>query len=397
ISNLSDAPLLLSNAVACTGADTCKLGICLPKGALTAVEERLRASDLNLDRIDDFRFNISGCPNSCGQHTIADLGFYGQARRNGQKMYPAYAVVAGAIRKDGEARFAQPIDNISARDLPAFAADFLGVWLEKQQRFNSFAEYIDAEGKQDIQSVCERYRNVPAYEMDAAYYYDWSAKDEFTIVGRGVGECSAGLFDLIGVDLKLIAELRKRLAGSTLPEERADLLYRITLSASRMLLVTRGVEAQSDGAVFESFLHRFIDAGLIDGRFRLLVELARSGEHAILVEREQDVLALAEAVEKLYAGMDNSLRFSTEKADASQAVPKPQFQAERDYRGVACPMNFVRVKLDLSRMNSGERLRILLDDGKPIESVPRSVASEGHKIVAQNREGKHWSVEIEKV
>jgi sulfite reductase (ferredoxin) len=69
---------------------------------------------------------------------------------------------------------------------------------------------------------------------------------------------------------------------------------------------------------------------------------------------------------------------------------------ERDYRGVACPMNFVKVKLDLSKMKSGEHLKILLDDGQPIENVPRSVAQEGHKILSQVQDGKAWSVLIEK-
>jgi sulfite reductase (ferredoxin) len=69
---------------------------------------------------------------------------------------------------------------------------------------------------------------------------------------------------------------------------------------------------------------------------------------------------------------------------------------ERDYRGVACPMNFVKVKFDLAKMKSGEHIRVLLDDGQPIENVPRSVAQEGHKVVAQIRLGDHWSVEIEK-
>ena len=64
ISTLSSGPSLIGNSIACTGADTCRLGICLPKGALTATSERLTMSDLNLDEIADFKLNISGCPNS---------------------------------------------------------------------------------------------------------------------------------------------------------------------------------------------------------------------------------------------------------------------------------------------------------------------------------------------
>lgn len=76
-------------------------------------------------------------------------------------------------------------------------------------------------------------------------------------------ECSAGLFDLIDIDAKLIKEQRKRLAGELPDTERADALYRIVLSAARMPLVTRGFEASTDAAAFSSFIQHFIQAGLI--------------------------------------------------------------------------------------------------------------------------------------
>lgn len=71
ITDLADAPLVLGNAVSCTGADTCQLGICLPKPALIAASEKLREAKLDLDTIPSFQINLSGCPNSCGQHTYA--------------------------------------------------------------------------------------------------------------------------------------------------------------------------------------------------------------------------------------------------------------------------------------------------------------------------------------
>ncbi len=57
-----------------------------------------------------------------------------------------------------------------------------------------------------------------------------------------------------------------------------------------------------------------------------------------------------------------------------------------DLRGVACPMNFVKTRLKLDKMSTGERLEVLLDDGEPIESVTSSVRSEGHLIESSARE-----------
>ncbi|MEP9411015.1 MAG: sulfurtransferase TusA family protein [Candidatus Brocadia sp.] len=52
-----------------------------------------------------------------------------------------------------------------------------------------------------------------------------------------------------------------------------------------------------------------------------------------------------------------------------------------DLRGVLCPINFVKTKLKLEMMDSGQILEVILDDGEPIRSVPRSVKEEGHKII----------------
>lgn len=105
-------------------------------------------------------------------------------------------------------------------------------------------------------------------------------------------------------------------------------------------------------------------------------------------------------------GMDDSLKFQTEKDAAGEsggtgegaAVVKHGERAQvfKDLRGVACPMNFVKTKMELAKMRSGELLRLLLDDGEPIDNVPRSVAEEGHRIAEMTKTGDYWSVLIER-
>jgi sulfite reductase (ferredoxin) len=284
------------------------------------VQAKLRSSSLDLDRLAPFQINFSGCPNTCGQHMIADLGFYGQALRKGQQIYPAYGIVAGAIHDDGKARLAQPIDSISAHDLPEFTAELLAIWLEKQWRFDSFAEYIDAEGKNDIRDLCNRYRNVPDFDVDSSYYFDWGSQKPFTLAGRGLGECSAGLFDLIGVDRKLIEEHRRLLTRDIPAPARADALYRIALSSARMLLVTRGIEAPTDTAVFLSFEQHFISAGLVDEAHRPIVVAARVRDLPALLNNQGAVLALATSVRELYDNMDHTLRFPAEIARSAASA-----------------------------------------------------------------------------
>ncbi len=58
--------------------------------------------------------------------------------------------------------------------------------------------------------------------------------------------------------------------------------------------------------------------------------------------------------------------------------------AELDLRGVICPYNFVKTKLKLEAMEEGQVLAVLLDQGDPIQNVPRSVSNEGHSILSQD-------------
>lgn len=69
---------------------------------------------------------------------------------------------------------------------------------------------------------------------------------------------------------------------------------------------------------------------------------------------------------------------------------------ELDLRGVICPMNFVKTKLKLDELESGQELAVLLDGGEPIENVPRSVHDEGHKVLSVAKEGDYYRVLIRK-
>ncbi len=309
---LASGPRLLGNSIVCTGADTCKLGICLSKGALSATVDRLTKSGLDLDSIPDFRLNFSGCPNTCGQHMLADLGFYGNVGRKGEQMFPAYAVVAGAEIGEGKARLARQIDRVSARDLPEFVHEVLKLWIGKKDDYPSFATYVDGAGTQEIRDIAGRFRQIPDYSEDKKYYFDWGAEESFSLVSRGVGECSAGLFDLIEVDLKSARQLREELRSGELQNE--DALYTIALRSARALLITRSIEAPTEYAVFENFRKHFIESGLVGRRFESVIVAAQQKNATATSQQEEEIFALLDAVEALYRSMDNSLRFATQIA-----------------------------------------------------------------------------------
>ncbi len=404
ITNFYQKPKIYSNMIACTGADTCKLGICLPRNLTPKIQDKLDLIDNEiLDNVHDLKINISGCPNSCGQHHVGDLGFFGRIRKTkDNRSFPAYNIIGGAIIKPGETRLGLDAGWVHSKDLPDVIKDIVTEYETEQDNFDDFAEYFDAIGREVIEDIAKEYNSrIPSFDDDKNYYFDWGAEKIFSTEGMGSGECSAGIFDMIGVDQKIILKTKNEYINSKSDEEKEKLLYKILLHSSRMLLVTRGVDTRSEKEVYDNFIKHFIDKDLIDNRFRPLIDSAI--KHHLLSEKE--VLTLSDAVIALYSTMDKSMKFPGETTnmaiDTSVAKdreePAKNEHAFKDLRGVACPMNFVKTKMELHKIKSGEELEILLDDGAPIDNVPGSVKGEGHEILLQEKEGEHWKVIIKKV
>lgn len=67
-----------------------------------------------------------------------------------------------------------------------------------------------------------------------------------------------------------------------------------------------------------------------------------------------------------------------------------------DLRGVSCPTNFVKAKLELELIETGDQVEFLLDDGEPVKNVPRSLKAEGHKLLGLNETEGHYVLTLEK-
>src|SRR6202034_2994401 len=84
------------DVVACPGTDTCKLGIASSRGLAGELRHRLAAKNATLDQaIRGLRIKVSGCFNSCGQHHVADIGFYGNSRNINGYTVPHFQVMLG--------------------------------------------------------------------------------------------------------------------------------------------------------------------------------------------------------------------------------------------------------------------------------------------------------------
>ena len=106
--------------VACPGPDTCKLGIASSRGLAQELRTRLAAKFIELDQaVKDLRVKISGCFNSCGQHHIADIGFYGTSRTVSNHKAPHFQVVLGGKWQENAGAYGLAIGSVPARNIPA--------------------------------------------------------------------------------------------------------------------------------------------------------------------------------------------------------------------------------------------------------------------------------------
>ena len=435
-----DYPVVVTNLTCCTGADTCRLGICLPKGAIDGIAKQLLNSNLNLDAIPDFELRMNGCTNICALATWGDLGFSGRVGRVGDDPYPAYTIwlpVKGKHEIDLQQGY------IAAKKIPAFVEDYLRDVIAEQANYADYYDYVAKRGVNIVKELIAKYKEVAPYSEEPDTFFDFGDDEKFSLIKYGKAECSAGLFDIIEIDQDTIREKRKEVEllmgnipqgvptdlqsdGKQATSKIEKLLHDIVFSENRMLLVTRGLDPRTDEDVYNGFEKEFIAAGIIPQKFKVLTDKARNNES--LIEQKPLIDELADLLNDLYQNMDDSLQFklpaektpveqvaeektaeekapaeqvSEEKAPAEKASAAEETETivpdvKKDFRGVMCPMNFVKTKIALTPMQSGQILEILLDDGAPIENVPGSVKNEGHTILSTEKVENYWKVLIRK-
>jgi len=402
-------PAILRRMIVCAGASTCRLGICLSRGLSQAVTSKLEKSGLDLSGgAGDIALNISGCPNSCGRHPVAQIGFSGAARRVGGRLVPHYVLNLGGHVEEGSTVLASAGISIPARNVPAFLVDFLRAF-QASPRHPDFDAFLAAEGRRIAEQVAQPYLQVPDFDEDKNFYYDWSAQELFSLAGRGPGECGAGVFDLIQVDLDSAAEALE-----------AGKLFTATALAARSLLVTRGEQADSHAQALALFHQHFVEQNQVPAELHPLLERAIGAANAADPEAAftadaAGVTALLEEMKKQYEAMGPSLRVAPPAAScgvapvATPVVPAacgttpaaaptaPEIPADLsvDFRGVSCPLNYVKTKMSLGRIKTDQVLSVLLD-GEGAKNVPASATNDGHEIVSLAQEGTHWRVMIRK-
>ncbi|MCP4258389.1 MAG: sulfite reductase, beta subunit (hemoprotein) [Planctomycetes bacterium] len=365
-----------SKIIACAGASTCKLGLCLSRGLAEAISDKLSHNGFSAD-LPETTIRISGCPNSCGHHYIASIGFQGKAKRVNGRLMPCYDVLVGAKTIEGDAQLGKRIGTVPAKNIPELLTEaFESGEIKKEKLTNLIGQYSD----------------FSSAEFPDDYYYDFGSDEPFSLAGRGPGECGAGVTDVIKLD---IDEAKGALK---LKPANSENVYKAIVAAARALMVKFGLEPKKDREIFAEFTKGLIKPGWVRPQTQQLLDDAidwRMGDRESIEDLSSQAEDLIKRVEELYLSLDANLKFKiepvTQKTSGDEAETKNHVI---DLRDVACPLNFVKAKLEIEKIAIGDILEVLLDNGEPSRNTPASLAEQGQEVLEVKDVGDHSCVKV---
>ncbi len=400
---------------ACPGTDSCKLGVSSSRGLAAHLRSHFIEAGVQ-NEIKDFRIKISGCPNSCGQHHIANIGFFGSSKRVGGHIAPVYLVLLGGHMIENASSYGLATGKIHANYIPAFIEELTGKYVEEKQDDETFTDYVGRLGKVEIKSILSQYDQIPPYEEAPEFYIDTGDTKDYQLK-TGVGECAGEVIALVSMKLeeadRLIYESGLNLEKGKY-QDSAELAFDAMIRATDGLLTTVGLQYIDDATTVNEFRTHFFDpgnffAGFGAHLFKATEEDSSTFDHELAHRRVEEATLFVEESHNVY----NRMRIKQEEEEASKRktrrsrpAPKPKVVKEKkpveeitdslDLKGVACPFNYVQAKVRLETMQVGQLLEITIDDGEPIENVPKSLTNDGHDILDTKKIGKHYRLTIKK-
>ena len=181
----------VTDIVSCPGTDSCKLGITSSMGLGSALTEAVKSIDTEDPLIKKMHIKMSGCPNGCGQHHIADIGFHGAAAKGPGGQVPAYELFLGGSFDDGDTRIGQRVKTkIPAKRVPEALTKIISQYKIDRTNNELFKDYVVRVGAENIEPILEEFKEIPELNKESLdYYIDWTKTAKYQLE-RGEGECA---------------------------------------------------------------------------------------------------------------------------------------------------------------------------------------------------------------
>ena len=181
----------ITDVVSCPGTDSCKLGITSSMGLGRALGGMLEGLDTDDPLIRQMHVKMSGCPNGCAQHHIADIGFHGAAVKGPGGQVPAYELFLGGSYDNGDARIGQRVKTkVPAKQMPEALKQVLGFYKEQRNEGELFKDFVLRVGAGAFEPLLKEFTEVPELNRDTIDgYMDWDHTVIYKLE-RGEGECA---------------------------------------------------------------------------------------------------------------------------------------------------------------------------------------------------------------
>jgi sulfite reductase (ferredoxin) len=181
----------ITDVVSCPGTDSCKLGITSSMGLNEAIQERVVQMQIDDELTRRIHIKMSGCPNGCGQHHIANIGFYGASIKVGDHTIPAYIPHIGGAYEGGDVRYGQRLKaRLPAKRIPEAVERWIRFYESERADGEAFNAFADRVGTQQFEAQIKDLAMPVEFSLENMnYFVDWARSGPFQ-VQRGEGECA---------------------------------------------------------------------------------------------------------------------------------------------------------------------------------------------------------------
>ena len=183
----------IRDVVTCPGTDSCKLGITSSMGLNKALGETLDGLGELDPLVEKMHIKASGCPNSCGQHHIASIGFHGAVVKGPGGQAPAYELfLGGRSTEEGGTKIGTRVKaRIPAKQAPEALKTVLDTYLAKRNDGEEFADFIERVGVAEFEEKFGKLKGDlgPLDRDNIQNYMDWGKTVVYKLE-RGEGECA---------------------------------------------------------------------------------------------------------------------------------------------------------------------------------------------------------------
>jgi len=181
----------ITDVVSCPGTDSCKLGITSSMGLNQAVQERVQAMDISDPLTRDIHIKMSGCPNGCAQHHVADIGFYGASIKVGEHTIPAYIPHVGGVYEGGPVAFGTRLKlRLPAKRVPEAIERWMRHYEANRNDGEPWGAFTERVGTGELEGIVKDLSMPVDFSLETMNeFIDWNRNAPFE-VQRGEGECA---------------------------------------------------------------------------------------------------------------------------------------------------------------------------------------------------------------